>query len=131
MVSGAVSANMVSSDACDSAPEIVQPENDEAGIVQAGDAAEEARAAVWVGLYVSAARCLLTYVVAPAVGAFGVLFGPLGLVLQVLGTITAISGARRLWALRHRGRMLYGLVAAALTLFTAATAGQLLVGGTP
>ena len=122
MVSGAVSANMVSSDACDSAPEIVQPEE---------DAAEQARAAVWVGLYVSAARCLLTYVVAPAVGALGVLFGPLGLVLQVLGTITSISGARRLWVLRHRGWALYALVAAALTLFTAATAGQLLVGGTP
>ena len=121
MISGAVSANMVSSDA-GSAPEI-DPQI---------DTAEQARSAVWVGLYVSAARCLLTYVVAPLAGAFGVLgifLGPLGLLLQVLGTITAVGGARRLWVLRHRRRLVYGLVAIALILFTAGTVGQHVLGG--
>ena len=118
MISGAASANMVSSDA-GSAPEI-DPQI---------DTAEQARSAVWVGLYVSAARCLLTYVVAPLVGALGIFLGPLGLLLQVLGTITAVGGARRLWVLRHRGRFVYGLVAIALILFTAGTVGQYVLGG--
>jgi uncharacterized RDD family membrane protein YckC len=126
MVSGAASANMVSSDA-GPAPEIgtaIDPATD-----PPSSAADEARSAVWVGLYVSAARCLLTYVVAPAVGALGVFLGPVGLLLQVLGTITAIGGARRLWALHHRGRFAYALVAAALTLFTIATLGQFVLRG--
>jgi hypothetical protein len=122
MVSGAASANMVSSDA-GSAPEIDHRPDGWA------DEADQARSAVWVGLYVSAARCLLTYVVAPLAGALGGLLGPVGLVLQVLGTVTAVSGARRLWSLRHRARFVYGLVAATLTLFTAATVGQLVMGG--
>jgi len=126
MVSGAASANTVSSDA-GSAPEI-DPATDTA-IDSQPTAADEARSAVWVGLYVSAARCLLTYIVAPVVGALGVFLGPLGLLLQVLGTITAVGGARRLWALHHRGRFVYALVAAALTLFTFATLGQFVLGG--
>lgn len=126
MISGAASANTVSSDA-GSAPEIdttIDPELD-----PQPTAADEARSAVWVGLYVSAARCLLTYVVAPVAGAVGVFLGPLGFLLQVLGTITAVGGARRLWALHHRGRLAYALVAAALTLFTLATLGQFVLRG--
>jgi hypothetical protein len=125
MISGAAAANMVSSDA-GSAPEIDREDNP---AIDAESVAEQARSAVWVGLYVSAARCLLTYVVAPVVGAVGVFLGPLGLLLQVLGTITAVGGARRLWSLRHRGRFVYALVAIALVLFTAGTAGQLVLGG--
>ena len=68
------------------------------------DPAADAAAAVHVGLWVSATRCLLTYVVAPLVGALGILLGPIGLLLQVLGAVTASSGAWRLWRLRHRGR---------------------------
>jgi hypothetical protein len=118
MTSGAASANMVSSDA-GSAPEIATEI----------DLAEHARSAVWVGLYVSAARCLLMYVVAPLVGALGVFLGPLGLLLQVLGTITAVGGARRLWMLRHRGRLVYAFVAGALILFTTGSVGQFVLGG--
>ena len=65
---------------------------------------QETAAAVHVGLWVSATRCLLTYVVAPLVGALGVLLGPLGLLLQVAGAITATAGAHRLWVLRSRLR---------------------------
>ena len=121
MISGPASANMVSSDA-GSAPEIASAMDGEAA---------EARSAVWVGLYVSAARCLLTYVLAPLVGALGVFLGPLGLLLQVLGTITAVGGARRLWILRHRGRFVYALVAIALILFTVGSVGQFVLGGRP
>jgi hypothetical protein len=78
--------------------------------------AEEALAAVHVGLWVSATRCILTYVVAPAAGALGVFLGPLGLVLQLLGSVTATTGARRLWTLKHRARLPYALVAAAVDL---------------
>jgi hypothetical protein len=117
MVSGAVSARAVSPDA---------------GIAsETARAAEGAHSAVWVGVYVSAARCLLTYVIAPAAGAIGVVLGPIGLLLQILGTVTAISGAHRLWTLRHRGRIAYAVVAGALTLFTAGTAGQYLLEGHP
>jgi uncharacterized membrane protein YczE len=79
-------------------------------------APEEALAAVHVGLWVSATRCVLTYVVAPAAGALGTLLGPLGLVLQILGAVTATSGARRLWVLRHRARIPYVAVATAVDL---------------
>lgn len=92
------------------------------------DPAEEAVAAVHVGLYVSALRCLLTYVVAPALGAVGVLLGPVGLVLQVLGTITAGFGARRLWALRHRARLPYALLAGVLLVLTVASLTQAIGG---
>ena len=90
--------------------------------------AEEAIAAVHVGLYVSAFRCLLTYVVAPALGAVGVLLGPVGLVLQVLGTITAGYGARRLWVLRHRARIPYAALAVVVAVLTLATLSQALGG---
>ena len=40
------------------------------------DASREAAAAVHVGLWVSATRCVLTYVVAPVAGAVGVFLGP-------------------------------------------------------
>lgn len=83
--------------------------------------AEEARAAVQVGLYASALRCLLTYVVAPALGAAGVLLGPVGLLLQVLGAITAGAGARRLWSLGHRARVPYAVLAASVAALTAAS----------
>ena len=78
---------------------------------------QETAAAVHVGLWVSATRCLLTYVVAPLVGALGVLLGPLGLLLQVAGAITATARAHRLWVLRSRLRLLYaGLALAVNTL---------------
>jgi len=75
----------------------------------------DAIAAVHVGLWVSATRCVLTYVVAPAAGALGILLGPVGLVLQLLGAVTATHGARTLWAVGHRARHLYTFVALAVT----------------
>ncbi|MCZ4498157.1 MAG: hypothetical protein JWQ74_710 [Marmoricola sp.] len=81
--------------------------------------AEEALAAVHVGLWVSATRCILTYVVAPALGTLGVFLGPIGLVLQVLGAVTASTGAWNLWGLKHRARIPYVLVAAAVDLLAA------------
>lgn len=79
---------------------------------------EEALAAVHVGIWVSATRCLLTYVVAPVVGALGLVLGPVGLVLQVAGAITASYGARRLWPLGHRLRVPYLAVALVIDLVT-------------
>lgn len=80
----------------------------------------ESAAAVRVGLWVSATRCVLTYLVAPALGTVGVVIPVVGLVLQVLGAITSIAGARRLWLLGHRGRQVYALVAAIVALSTVA-----------
>lgn len=79
---------------------------------------EEALAAIHVGIWVSATRCLLTYVVAPAAGALGLLLGPLGLLLQVAGAITASYGARRLWPLQHRLRVPYLGLAVVVDLVT-------------
>lgn len=90
--------------------------------------ADEARAAVHVGLWTSATRCVLSYVVAPVAGAFGILLGPLGLVLQCLGAVTATAGARRLWILRHRARFAYVGVATAIDLFVVLTLAQLTIG---
>lgn len=75
--------------------------------------------AVHVGLYVSALRCVLTYVVAPVLGTIGIVLGPLGTVLQVLGAVTSIAGARRLWQLRHPARLPYAGLAAVVTALAA------------
>jgi hypothetical protein len=80
------------------------------------DPTREAAAAVHVGLWVSATRCLLTYVVAPLAGAVGIFLGPIGLLLQVLGAITATAGAHRLWTLRSRLRLPYAGLALAVDL---------------
>jgi ABC-type amino acid transport system permease subunit len=84
---------------------------------------------MWVGVHVSAARCLLTYVLAPLAGGLGGILGPVGLLVQVLGTVTAIAGARRLWQMQHRGRYAYCAVAIALTLVTAAATSEHLLEG--
>lgn len=87
----------------------------EAGSDDELDPAVDAVAAVQLGIWISATRCLLTYVVAPAAGAIGIFLGPLGVLLQVLGAITASYGAHNLWALGHRLRYVYALVAIAVT----------------
>jgi hypothetical protein len=83
---------------------------------QLGDPAREATAAVHVGLWVSATRCVLTYVVAPVAGAIGIFLGPLGLLLQIAGAVTASSGAHRLWSLHHRLRLPYVALALSVDL---------------
>jgi hypothetical protein len=88
------------------------------------DPAREAAAAVHVGLWVSATRCVLTYVVAPVAGAFGLLLGPIGLLLMVCGTITATAGARRLWVLGHGLRIPYAVVAVAVDSLAILTLGE-------
>jgi hypothetical protein len=90
--------------------------------------AREAAAAVHVGLYVSAARCVLTYVVAPAAGALGLVLGPIGLVLMVAGAITATAGARRLWTLEHRLRLPYTAVALTVGALAIVSLGQAMSG---
>ncbi|MGC4111675.1 MAG: hypothetical protein QM747_14900 [Nocardioides sp.] len=81
---------------------------------------EAATQAVRVGLWASAARCVLTYVVAPAGGLVGLVLGPAGLLLQVLGAITATAGARRLWYLGHWSRLPYAGLALAVDATTVA-----------
>ena len=85
------------------------------------DSADEARAAVHVGLWVSATRCVLTYVVAPAAGVFGIFLGPIGLVLQTLGAVTAAAGVWRLWTLKHRARYAYLALTVAVDLLALLT----------
>lgn len=74
-----------------------------------------------VGLWASAARCVLTYVVAPALGGAGVLLGTAGIALQVLGVITSITGAVRLRRLGHRAWPAYSVVATVLAGTTVAS----------
>ena len=88
------------------------------------DLAREAAAAVHVGLWVSAIRCVLTYVVAPMLGVLGLVLGPAGLLLQILGAITATAGAHRLRRLRHRAWAAYAIVALIVDVLTAVSVGQ-------
>jgi hypothetical protein len=88
------------------------------------DLAREAAAAVHVGLWVSAIRCVLTYVVAPLLGGLGLVLGPVGLLLQILGAITATTGAGRLRRLRHRAWAAYAIVALTVDVLTAVSLGQ-------
>ena len=74
--------------------------------VSAGAAREQVR----LGLYVSAFRCVITYLIAPALGASGAFAGFLGVAglgLALLGSVISTYGAIRLWKTRHRARFLY------------------------
>ena len=88
----------------------------------------DAASAVHLGLWVSATRCVLTYVIAPALGALGVVLGPVGLVLQLLGAVTSAYGAATLWRLGHRLRFVYAAVALAIGAATLLTLGQTIGG---
>lgn len=81
---------------------------------EVAEAVTDAKAAVTLGLYISAARCIFTYMIAPALGAVGIVFGPLGLLLQIFGGVMATIGARRLWLLKHRLWIPYALLAVAI-----------------
>lgn len=91
-------------------------------------AAPEAMSAVHVGLYVSALRCVLTYVVAPVLGAVGIVLGPVGVLLQVLGAVTSAAGARRLWQLRHPARLPYAGLATLVAVIAAYSLVSLVLG---
>lgn len=61
------------------------------------DEEQEARKAVFLGLWVSAIRCLLTYIVGPGIGLLGIAaFGVVALLLHLLGIVTSVNGAVRL-----------------------------------
>jgi hypothetical protein len=93
-------------------------------------AADAAREQVRLGLYVSAVRCLVTYLIAPALGATGAFAGFLGVAglgLALLGSVISTYGAVRLWRLRHRARFLYGAVTFCVYLATALAAYELVL----
>lgn len=83
---------------------------------------EEAKSAVRLGLWVSGVRCMIVYVVAPAAAGLGGLLHAVGLLVQVLGTITSISGTVTLWRTRHRARYGYTVISALVLLTTCAAA---------
>lgn len=92
--------------------------------------ADAAREQVRLGLYVSAVRCLITYLLAPALGATGAFAGFLGVAglgLALLGSVISTYGAVRLWRLRHRARFLYAAVTLAVYLATALAAYELVL----
>lgn len=78
----------------------------------------EGVAAVRIGIYASALRCLVTYVVAPAtalsVPVAGAAMGSLAQALQALGAAVATAGCVTLWQTRHWARVAYTAVTAAI-----------------
>ena len=92
---------------------------EDAVLESADDEISNARSAVTLGLYVSATRCLLQYVVAPALGVFGVFVGGLGVLLQVVGCVTSVAGARRLRSLVSRWWPAYAVLATVVGIVTA------------
>jgi hypothetical protein len=86
--------------------------------------ADSAQEQVRLGIYISAVRCLITYLLAPALGAAGALtsfLGLAGIALQILGAVICTFGAIRLWKLGHRLRYVYAAVAGAVYVVTALT----------
>lgn len=86
--------------------------------------ADAAQEQVRVGIYISAVRCLITYLLAPALGTAGAMtsfLGFTGIALQILGAVICTFGAIRLWKLGHRLRYLYAAVAGAVYVVTALT----------
>jgi hypothetical protein len=79
---------------------------------------------VQLGLYASALRCLVTYVLIPLVGTASAIAGFLGSVgigLQILGAVLCSLGAHQLWTLGHHMRYAYAVVAIAVYLITLMT----------
>ncbi len=86
--------------------------------------ADAAQEQVRLGIYISAVRCLITYLLAPALGTAGTMtsfLGVAGIALQILGAVICTFGAIRLWKLGHRLRYLYAAVAGAVYVVTALT----------
>jgi hypothetical protein len=86
--------------------------------------ADSAQEQVRMGIYISAVRCIVTYVLVPAISATGALsafLGVAGVALQILGAAVCTFGAIRLWQLRHRARYLYAAVTLCVYLATALT----------
>jgi hypothetical protein len=75
-------------------------------------------AAIRIGIYASALRCLVTYVVAPAtalsIPVAGAAMGSLAQALQALGAAVATAGCITLWQTRHWARVAYTAVTAAV-----------------
>lgn len=108
-------------DAAPQADVLATAPGEDASLVEA----EAAREQVRLGLYVSAVRCILTYLLAPALGATGAFAGFLGVAglgLALIGSVLSTYGAVRLWRLRHRARFLYAAVTLVVYLATALAA---------
>ncbi|MGO1563084.1 MAG: hypothetical protein ACTHW7_14805 [Actinomycetaceae bacterium] len=64
-----------------------------------------------VSLFVSAVRCIITYVLIPVLvpilSIAQVLAAPVGIALCALAVVTGITSLRRFWALNHRSRWMY------------------------
>lgn len=75
-------------------------------------------AAIRIGIYASALRCLVTYVVAPAtalsIPVAGAAMGSLAQALQALGAAVATAGCITLWQERHWARVAYTVVTSAV-----------------
>ncbi len=91
-------------------------------------ASDPAHEAVRWGVWVSAIRCVLTYLVAPVVGGLAGFWGALGLGLQLAAAVAVIVGTRTLWRRRHRARVPYTAVAALVLATTGLAIGTTITG---
>lgn len=85
---------------------------------------QQATSNLMTGLYLSAIRCVITYVLVPLGGALAGLASfaqPAAVVLQVVAAVFAVRGARRLWATGHRLKWVYVAIAAILVVWAIIT----------
>lgn len=80
--------------------------------------ADDVEGAVLVGLWASGARCVLQYLVAPGLGAFGLWLPWAGLLLQCLGCVVTVAGAAQVYCTRRHGWPLWLGVAGLVVLST-------------
>lgn len=64
------------------------------------------------GIWVSALRCILTYVVAPLTGGLAGVLGIAGLCLQCIACVVVVNGTRQLWLAKNRWRLAYLAISA-------------------
>lgn len=94
--------------------------------VEIDDKYEDPQSAVFVGMYASAARCLLQYIVAPLLGAFGFWLPWFGLLVQVLACVITVFGVLQLRLLGdRRWRFSAGIAVVVLGSTVLAVAGRL------
>lgn len=86
---------------------------------------ESGQQAVQIGVFISAIRCLITYLWLPAMSATSSLIGlvnPLALALQVVAAMLAISGTRRLYKVGHRWAKAYAVLSVIMVAMAVHTA---------
>ncbi len=88
---------------------------------EAGGTDDEARSAFQKSIFVSAVRCLITYIFLPFIAPFWGLAAsigePLGIVVALVAMVSIVVSMRRFWRTRHGQRWAYTILGGVMMCF--------------